>query len=557
MKRLLPLILLLLSLTAHAQDLLITITTAKSIGEEFKFGAYSFNKDINIKVDFGDGNLKDFTPSVYGYPDWITEIKGELKGQTIKVYGNKSKLKKWSLRNCKITTLDLINYATLEYLDCDNNQLTVLDVSNNKALTKLRCSSNQLTSLDVSINTVLTELSCSSNQLTALDVSNNKALTSLNCSKNQLKALDVSNNKALESLGCGNNQLTSLDVSNNKALESLGSGNNQLTSLDVNYNTALTSLSCDNNQLTALDVSINTALTSLSCDNNQLTSLDVSKNKALKYFQCQFNQLTSLDVSINIALTSLSCGNNQLTTLDVNKNTKLTSLDCSNNLLTSLGVSKNTALVGLYCFSNQLTSLDVSNNTALNILKCEENKLKLSTLPLFKGFYTYYPQQSLFIKENIDINTPLDLSSEYMIDGNVTNYTWKTTSGTILTEGVDYSFDNGITTFIKEQTEQVYCEMTYVMFSKLILKTTAVNITIPTSTMDIEVKKNKVYGFNKSIYIETASNSVVYVRNLTGKTIAQQKCISGTNQIPVLYNGIYIVTILVDGQTYTQKVVVN
>ena len=350
---------LLTSTTLPAEGV-ITMTTAKRIGETIELGI-SAKGDISIEGALETGQEDEYGQKVY-----------TIEKQTITIQGDVTTL---NCSNNQLTSLDVSSCTALTKLYCYGNQLTSLDVSSCTALTELYCIINQLTSLDLSSCTALTKLYCGRNQLTSLDVSSCTSLTELECSSNQLTSLDVSSCTALTKLYCSSNQLTSLDVSGSTTLTELSCWGNQLTSLNVSSCTALTELNCSSNQLTSLDVSKNTSLTSLSCDGNQLTSLDVSKNIALTRLDCYGNQLTSLNVSSCTALTELSCSSNQLTSLDVSKNTALTEFNCNANQLTSLDVSKNTALTRLDCSSNQLTSLDVSKNTALTELYCESNQL--------------------------------------------------------------------------------------------------------------------------------------------------------------------------------------
>ena len=305
---LLTIIALFASASVYAQTAIVTMTTAKSVGET-----------LNITTSWtGAGSVTANGVTMNNSTSSSTSVPVPVGG----------KIELIATGNVSLTTLV-----------CNYNQLTTLDVSSNTALTALYCFNNQLTMLDVSNNTKLEWLDCYGNLLTALDVSNNTKLEWLLCSNNRLTALDVSNNTKLEWLHCHTNLLTALDVSNNMKLEWLFCSNNRLTALDMSNNTALTALYCFNNQLTALDVSNNTALTELYCYDNHLSALNVSSCPALIALGCSNNQLTTLDVSNNTELTSLHCSSNRLATLDVSNNIELTSLSCSNNQLTSLNLS--------------------------------------------------------------------------------------------------------------------------------------------------------------------------------------------------------------------------
>jgi hypothetical protein len=98
---------------------------------------------------------------------------------------------------------------------CDNTLLSTLDVSNCISLQWLICSYNSITTLDLSKNTALSTLDCTANQLTNLDVSKNTGLMFLLCGSNPLATLDLSKNLSIglgEQGGCGGGCY--LDISN-------------------------------------------------------------------------------------------------------------------------------------------------------------------------------------------------------------------------------------------------------------------------------------------------------------------------------------------------------
>ncbi|MDG1136911.1 MAG: hypothetical protein P8N28_01515, partial [Phycisphaerales bacterium] len=167
------------------------------------------------------------------------------------------------------------DFTDLISLSCAYNQLTSINIGNNITLEYLHCNDNQLTSLNVSGNTALTNLNCRSNQIDTLNINNNIYLTYLDCSTNNLDTLSVSNNINLLYLYCRDNQLKNLDVSSNTNLSRLYCDENQLTNLYVNNNLSLNRLECYSNQLTSLDLSDNDSITSLLCYYNQLTKLDL------------------------------------------------------------------------------------------------------------------------------------------------------------------------------------------------------------------------------------------------------------------------------------------
>ena len=247
------------------------------------------------------------------------------------------------------------------------------------------------------------------------------------------------------------------------------------------------------------------------------------------------NQLTSLDVSQNAALTYLNCGSNQLTSLDVTSNTALTTLSCSDNQLSSLDVTQNIALTDFYCYNNQLTALDVSNNAALTSLYCYNNQLRFSTLPLRQPSWTdyyYSPQTKVELaKKQYGLTETVDLSSELTVDGKTTSYIWKTKGGATLVAGTDYIVTGGVTTFLKVQSDSVYCQMTNATFPELTLTTTNIKVSqFPLSVGDSEYAL-KVYPnpATDNLSIEMAEEIVkVEVYTLTGVKVFENGLYNST-----------------------------
>ncbi len=414
-------------------------------------------------------------------------------------------LKNLSCPSNPLKNIDVSFNKALMYLTCTTTELKALDVSNNKALRLLYCGDNKLKVLDVSHNTALESLDCYKNQLQILDVSHNKALEQLQCFSNGLQVLDLSQNTALYFLSCSSNHLTNLDVSHNTALKDLYCNKNQLKVLNLSQNKALTYLQCnDNHQLTSLDLSHNTALKNLYCNKNQLKVLNLSHNKALTYLQCNDNhQLTSLDLSHNTALKYLYCYNNQLKVLDVSHNKVLKELNCHSNHLTNLDVRQNTSLTSLFCYSNQLTNLDLSQNKALTKLNCNYNKFPFSSLYNIKSHYTglwYSSNNELYEAQTQEAGFVLDYSSEVIINGNETVFTWHNIDDyKQVDNSIVKTLGNGQFKFIEPGT--YYCKMTNAEFPNTTLKTEEIEITgfvVTFNNWDGSGLKQEIVGYNKA-----------------------------------------------------------
>lgn len=405
---------------AKSQTPIITMTTAKPIGSVISFKIGSIYNDMPVQIDFGNGALMEYIINTGDNP-----ITGILEGShTIKFYSE-----------------------NISRLVCNSLQLVALDVTKNLELTNLACYDNLLTSLNVSKNTALRGLNCNYNQIASLDLSKNTNLFNLDCDCNYLTSINLKNNSLLVYVCCRNNQLSAFNCTSNTELSGICISNNFISSIDISKNTKLRDLSCSNNRLTSINTSKNASLRTLYCYNNKITSLNLSNNKQLTWVFCSNNQLKSLDISSNVILHQLKCDNNHLSVLNASYSPYLDTLIINNNMLTSLIIRNSMPPSKLFCHNNNLTF----------------SSLPLPVTPI--ELYEYIPQKSISIPK---ISESVDLSSQYLINGNTTVYTWKTKSGAILQQNVDYTISNGITSFKRTISDSVYCEMTNATFPKFI-----------------------------------------------------------------------------------------
>jgi len=327
-------------------------------------------------------------------------------------------------------------------------------------------------------------------------------------------------------LDISSEKVTSLDVSNNTTLTHLNCSNNELTSLDVSNNTTLTHLNCSNNELTTLNVSKNTKLNTLICFSNNLSVLNLSMHTQLTNLDCHSNKISTLDVSKSTSLLKLNCSSNQLTTLDVTKNTTITNLNCSSNKIHEINISLNPLISSLDCSANEISSLDLSNNNNLIYFTCNFNHLDFTTLPLKKDtwlLYLYIPQEKIALsKKKYTLAETIDLSNHLVINGNTTQFIWKTIIPTTLEQGIDYGANNGIFTFLAPLHDSVFCQMTNASFPGLNIITTRALITEFPTSIDKTKMRISIYPnpFNESLTIEIAENiSKVEVYTIIGVKI--------------------------------------
>lgn len=346
-------------------------------------------------------------------------------------------------------------------------------------------------------------------------------------------------------------QVTSVDLSGASDLQQLYVYTNSLTSLDVSKNVNLTRLECYNNPISELDLSANTALTRLDAKDMSLASIDLSHNTALTTLYLNNNELGSLDLSSNTALTSIYALNCGLTSIDLSANTALTYVSLNNNKLTSLDVTALPKLGTLMCLGNELTELKADNVT--KSLNCSNNNLTLATLPVPGAkTFTYVPQKAMGIAESIGVGETLDLSAQTNIQGLATEpkatvYTWKTTDGTVLVSGEDYTEEDGVFTFLKAQENPVYCEMTTEAFPKFTgvnaFKTTEIMVAKGDGLAETGKASVKVLSADGAVKVTgLVQGDDITVCNVAGVRMAQVRAAGASVELP-LSAGVYVVSV--------------
>jgi hypothetical protein len=138
---------------------------------------------------------------------------------------------------------------------------------------------------------------------------------------------------------------------------------------------------------------------------------------------------------------------------------------------------------------------------------------------------------------------------------------WKTKGGTTLVAGTDYNLVNGKTTFLKAQTDSVYCEMTNTTFPNFtgsdVLKTTCVKVTGTTDIEDLNNTAPEIYSHNKTLYINLTYNAQCSVFDMNGRLVKSLFLYSGANTTYLSTGGIYLVKITANKCMVTRKVAVE
>ncbi len=317
-----------------------------------------------------------------------------------------------NIEDNSLTSLDISNIVTLEFLFAKDNEITSIDFSQNVALTRIDIRNNPISVLDVSSNNLITRIECNGTNITAFDVTNLTQLDYFDANNLSLTTIDLSQNIVLRSLRLMNTTLTSIDVSANPNLETLWINGSPISSLDLTNNISLKSLRTWETNITELDLtnqpslvgffghnglletlnlrngnnsaipnggfsaSGNPNLTCILVDDATYSSATWSNVDATTSFSDTYCRYTAIpDANFEAALEALGyddiSSDGQVPTALIEV---VTSLNVSNKGIIDLtGIEDFIALENLYIVNNSFTSLDFSTNLNLKILDVSDN----------------------------------------------------------------------------------------------------------------------------------------------------------------------------------------
>lgn len=267
---------------------------------------------------------------------------------------------------------------------------------------------------------------------------------------------------------------------------------------DAKYMSKLVMLGLESNGLNELEVPVMSSLMELKLGNNNLTEIDFSKFPNLYYLSLNGNKLTDIDLSKSRGLGWAFLGNNRLTNITLAGNNTLESLDLGGNSFTECPDFTGAPNIGqLWLNNNKLTNVgNVLVLKSLRALNVANNELTFASLPVSQ-WNTYYYNPQADIKAEI-VDDKVDLSSQASVEGVATEYRWFIGKPTIddetlefvgdeLTNGLHFTVENGVTTFLMEQSvDDLVCVMTNENLPNIVLYTVPLTYTSTSGIADVD-----------------------------------------------------------------------
>ncbi len=476
--------------------LLVLKSNTVKLGTTKEFDQQDINALLKIRDNAPeDSPLKNLWKDETSIGSW----SGVVWDSTI----SPKKVKSLNLNNQKLKEIDVSNLGSLTELFCFENSLTKLDLSNLPKLNTINCYHNNLKLLNINGLTNLYSVDCSSNRLslTNLPLANyqfgyfryyNQLPSEKDTTINVGTTIDFSSQALIKSV-----KTVFTWYRNNEKISGTDNSGKYTTTQDgyyycTMYNSTFPSITITSNifkigQLDTFfkdDVETIKAIRDNAPPESPLKTLWADDSKMATWQGIQWT------TQIPYRIISLTVSSQKLKSLDLRSLSLLKYLYCDDNNLESLDVRGLTNLLSLSCGRNKLVSLDLTGADNLSGVKCWSNKIPFSKLPsptrpAFKyGSYEFNSQTPFDVLPPVKKGELIDFSSESLINGVATKYTWYL--GDMKLFGTDQSGR-----FTPSEDGYYSCTMTNGVFSDLVIKTGQVKCGEPVeiSTSDIDALK--------------------------------------------------------------------
>lgn len=349
-----------------------------------------------------------------------------------------------------------------------------------------------------------------------------------------------------------------------------------LAELDIKQCSQLKVLKATNCQLADVDLTYMKYLSELDLSDNKLTKLNL--DGASFYYDKNMSQVIAANNEISYLnlgdflsnMVVLDLSGNKLTEIDLEGATSLYQLNISNNQISELDIEDCESLSNLYISNNKISRLETYGRMFYT-LQYEGNNFSYATmLPQHPySSQVYAPQSDIVIPKrglSVDLSAQTTATNiiydyinyEYVVNKEEsvpTTFTWKKEDGSLLVEGEDYTINNGITSFLKDDIGNVYCELTNSAYPNLsgdnILKTTLME-TAPIPTNVVATFTPTENATIRLSLAATEDNTFFYADWGNGEL--QEYCVNSTY---ALYEGTTTANIPVNFYTFEEDCQIN
>lgn len=493
------------TLSASSQEFLAKFTTSKTGSISIYFKAAEPNTPVTFQV-----NDDEPTTATIAKANSSTSLKVTLPVQeSNRVTVSANGITYFNYGNGKVSDIEFGSQAaSVTEVRLPNNSLSSLDfVSKLPALTYLVAGGNP------AITTVAIDLPT----LQKLELDNSPSITSLTLNTPELTLLKL-NKAKVTALDLSGTKMAELTLNNDSILASVDFGAiNTLKNVTLSSALALESISLKNQpELLKVNLTGCSNLSSVTLENLpqmwQFNAPD-AKLSSIDFVNCPFPKG---DINLN--------GNNFETfapntpgvwTMNLN-NFKAKTVDLSAlpllNTLKASGGDIEKIIFNKQSVDSAMKSLDVKNNN-ITLVNLPPRGKNVNTA------LNYYAPQKVMpsIPDVIPVKSQVDLSQwayGQSRDGNVASQiVWETSLEETLQEGVDYTVEDGVYTFLKAREEQVRAIITNTAFPDFKITKSGNN------TYDYRLITNYATLEDENVGVESVSDTGKLKVAVTGTTL--------------------------------------
>ncbi len=214
------------------------MVASKTAAVAFKAGidGASAEKPATLMVDFGDGDLKEFTVTSDGAD---TEITGTSSGYYVYIYLPENEiLSALNLDGQRLLTLDIKAATELRWLSARNCSLSSLNLVNNRCLAYLNLSDNNFSKLDLTgvsgsyEKNFLKHIEAANNKLTSFTLVNTRGCEYLDLSGNKIAEYSLKDYDNMRHLDMSDNLLQTVNVAYLTAADYIDLSGNELVEIE-------------------------------------------------------------------------------------------------------------------------------------------------------------------------------------------------------------------------------------------------------------------------------------------------------------------------------------
>lgn len=366
------------------------------------------------------------------------------------------------------------------------------------------------------------------------------------------------NYKLFSAKTTANTQVKVYSYDANSSLSVFSMGGAYLKDVDLSGMTNLITLAVRNANISSMAWPASPALIELFLDNNKFDNFDFSIFPNVRYVSFLNNKFKTADLRGLDKLEIISFDGNGLDSIALGGNTSLWALYLSQNNLTSIDLSQCKAMHQVYLSGNKFEHINLDALTSLRSLYLDNNLFTFATLPLPREQWTLYTYGNQAPVEPVLDGDKIDLSSQYMVADSITTYAWFDGVpvydaelggfvGNLLTEGEDYTVENGVTSFLHSYSDAM-CMMFNPIFPNAFMYTDLMGVmgSVSDATADRDAI---ITASGCTVTAIAAPGTHVALYSTTGALIATAKCDSAGRAVLTAPAGV----VIAQAGSYTAK----